>query len=567
MGSNGKPTPAVAYVRMSSGKQEASPDQQREEIAKLAKAHGYQVVREYFDSAISGDATSKRKGFQQMIADAESKGDFAVIVCWDMDRFGRFDTIEAGRWIFPLRQAGIWLHTVTQGVIDWNSFASRMIYAVQQEGKHQFLLDLSRNVLRGRLASAKRGDMVVKALYGYDRGVFDAFGNLVRRVHHFEKFNKTPDVKVRLLPSTLPGEVETIQWLFKEYADTERSLRSLVLELNERGAPARNGQWNCKSARYYLGHPAYTGGAAFGRRRSGKYFQVDDSGELAPAAGNGNGERAAPINTGGTHDALIDVETWERVQAKLNRRANRKGRTSTGGYLLTGLIACGHCGRSMIGKAGTNYKYYRCPGAMDGKCGHYHVRAEDLDRYVLDRIHERVCTPEVVEQVREAIFRKAKDRKAVRSAVATLKAQIEALDKKIARGTENILLANAADVPDLSALLAGLRADREKLQEELQDAAGRPGGRDPEAIAKQAVKELTRLRKHLESGDPERVRSVVRTMVEGIELWFERHGRYHELLRGVLSFQSGEGVLRSISSTDATPLPRGIAGPSRRPAR
>ncbi len=50
---------AVAYVRMSSDKQEASPKQQREEITKLAKREGYRIIRWYTDEAISGDATEK----------------------------------------------------------------------------------------------------------------------------------------------------------------------------------------------------------------------------------------------------------------------------------------------------------------------------------------------------------------------------------------------------------------------------------------------------------------------------------------------------------------------------
>jgi len=51
---------AVAYVRMSSNKQEASPKQQLEEIEKLAEREGYQVIRWYSDDAISGDATERR---------------------------------------------------------------------------------------------------------------------------------------------------------------------------------------------------------------------------------------------------------------------------------------------------------------------------------------------------------------------------------------------------------------------------------------------------------------------------------------------------------------------------
>jgi len=148
---------AVAYIRMSSGKQEASPGQQRAEVEKLAKQHGYKIIREYFDERISGDATEKRVGFQQMIRDAQEMGDFGVILCWDQDRFGRFDSIEAGFWIKPLRDAGIRLVTVAQGEIDWNDFAGRMIYNIQTEGKHAYLRDLSRNVLRGKLAASMRG--------------------------------------------------------------------------------------------------------------------------------------------------------------------------------------------------------------------------------------------------------------------------------------------------------------------------------------------------------------------------------------------------------------------------
>ena len=63
---------------MSSGQQEASPGQQRKEVAKLAKKHGCRIVEKYFDEAISGDNTGKRVDFQRMIADAQA-GKFKVI--------------------------------------------------------------------------------------------------------------------------------------------------------------------------------------------------------------------------------------------------------------------------------------------------------------------------------------------------------------------------------------------------------------------------------------------------------------------------------------------------------
>jgi DNA invertase Pin-like site-specific DNA recombinase len=48
---------AVGYLRMSTDKQETSPEQQRAEIEKYAAQHGYQVMRWYADLGVSGDKT------------------------------------------------------------------------------------------------------------------------------------------------------------------------------------------------------------------------------------------------------------------------------------------------------------------------------------------------------------------------------------------------------------------------------------------------------------------------------------------------------------------------------
>ena len=152
--------PAVAYYRMSTDRQETSIPAQRSEIRNYAKKHGYEVVREYRDEGISGDATEKRVEFQKMLRDAKERRDFEVVLCWDQDRFGRFDPLEAGYWIKPLRDAGVRLETVAQGRIDWEDFAGRIIYAVQQEGKHAFLRDLSRNATRGQIHAAREGKRV-----------------------------------------------------------------------------------------------------------------------------------------------------------------------------------------------------------------------------------------------------------------------------------------------------------------------------------------------------------------------------------------------------------------------
>ena len=71
---------AVGYIRMSSDKQEASPEQQRQEIISLAKRDGYRIIRWYVDEGISGHATEKSLDFQRMISDSQRR-DFKAVLC------------------------------------------------------------------------------------------------------------------------------------------------------------------------------------------------------------------------------------------------------------------------------------------------------------------------------------------------------------------------------------------------------------------------------------------------------------------------------------------------------
>ena len=57
--------------------------------------------------------------------------------------------------------------TVNEGAIDWTDFTGRVMYGLKQEGKHQFLRDLSRNVLRGQVEAAKAGSWIGTPPYAY----------------------------------------------------------------------------------------------------------------------------------------------------------------------------------------------------------------------------------------------------------------------------------------------------------------------------------------------------------------------------------------------------------------
>jgi DNA invertase Pin-like site-specific DNA recombinase len=89
---------AVAYLRTSSstnaGPDKDSDKRQRAAIAAFAKAHGYAIVDEFYDAAVSGgDPIAERPGFKAMLDRIAGNGVRCIIV-ESPDRFARDLTVQ-----------------------------------------------------------------------------------------------------------------------------------------------------------------------------------------------------------------------------------------------------------------------------------------------------------------------------------------------------------------------------------------------------------------------------------------------------------------------------------------
>jgi DNA invertase Pin-like site-specific DNA recombinase len=89
----GKKIQAIAYLRTSSaanvGSDKDSDKRQRAAIVSFAKTHGYQVVDEFYDAAVSGaDPVADRPGFKAMLERIAGNG-VRVILVESPDRFAR----------------------------------------------------------------------------------------------------------------------------------------------------------------------------------------------------------------------------------------------------------------------------------------------------------------------------------------------------------------------------------------------------------------------------------------------------------------------------------------------
>ncbi len=546
--------PAVAYYRMSSDKQEASIPAQRTEVQAYAAKHGFQIIREYQDEAISGDDTEKRLVFQQMLRDAKEKRDFQAVLCWDQDRFGRFDPLEAGYWIKPLRDAGIYLETVAQGRINWDDFSGRIIYAVQQEGKHAFLRDLSRNTARGMLAKARQG-LWLGGPPPYAYAVQDN----------------------RLVPGD-PREIEVVQWLFRTYAETSASLGDLMRNLNERGIPSPGGGlWHKTAVQKILTRPHYVGDMVWNRRHDGKYHLVK-GGEIKPAGGRQKPHRANTVQdwvvVSDTHPALIDRATYAKVQERLAARQGRKTPHPGGGaFLFTGLVFCGHCGSPMHGCTNRHpdrdrkgrirsQKIYAYRRYICGKYNAHGTRActcntlteKQLVNVILRKIQADFLDPANLERLRQEIGRQveASQKQLDPDRAKRLQTRLTELDRQIDKGAERLLAAPTDLIEMLTGKLREWQQERYRLRAELAVSQAAAGDNDPKRKIDMAIDQLGKLREHLDQGNAPLFREVIQQMVSHIECWFDQkpYGKRmkSELNRGLIRLRPDLFVSRDVPS-------------------
>ena len=496
----------VLYLRMSTDRQEASIPQQRESVTKHARKNGYTIVREYADEGISGDCTHKRKAFQKMIADAAG-GSFDRILCFDQDRFGRFDMIEAGWWIMPLRDAGVNLETIAQGVIDWSDFAGRLTYAVAQEGKHQFLRDLSRNSLRGQMNRAREGSGMygAAASYGYRR----------------ESTTVGRSRITTLVPN--PIEARVVKKIFETYAASGGTLLAVGEMLNSEGIPSpnRRSKWHRNAVRRILKNRTYVGDYVWGQTMSGRYHvRVGD--EIVVRRGAKKTTANDPIVHEGILPPLVPRDLFDRVQELLGQRKKATRRPGSA-KPLSGLIFCGCCGSPMH----VNFSDYRCSRSVDfgdgQRCTTPIARGVPLINSIAEQLQARILSPTAMAAVKKRLEAKVQAERKTDDGQGTkaIAREIDDLEKKISDGMARIPLLPKGLVSEFAQTLDEMRVQRDTLKRQREASRKtKTGGRLPiENRVAEAIAAAYGLRQTLAGGDATAVNEGLRRL--GVRVYFE----------------------------------------------
>ena len=181
------------------------------------------------------------------------------------------------------------------------------------------------------------------------------------------------------------GDAPTISRLFEEFATGRYSLKELAAKARAEGWTLAGRRLHKSTLHLILRKRIYTG-------------DFDWQGETYT----------------GKHEPLVSRETWQGVQALLNRRAENKQHRIKHDFAFSGFVQCGHCGCHLVGELKKQrYVYYHCTGHR-GKCQEPYTREEALQEQFAVSLRELVIPPGVLTWLQEAVAQSDMNEQAAR---------------------------------------------------------------------------------------------------------------------------------------------------------
>lgn len=297
---------AVIYARYSSHNQRDESIEDQVRVCKEAAAReGDKIVHIYADRAISGTSTDKRAAFAEMISDSAS-GSWSKVYVYKTDRFAR-NRFDSAINKSKLKKNGVRVVSATENIQDGPDGV--LLEAVLEGLAEYYSVNLGENVKRGMHGNALNCLHNGVNIYGYDHG----------QDGHFV-INET--------------EARVVRMTFEMYV-AGLSMSEIAAAL----LPYRTKQGN-----------RFTVQSIGNMLRNEKYAGV---------------YKFKDVRIEGGVPAIVDRETFERVQHRLALRTRKRRCPMT--FLLSGMLFDieGHryIGHSGYGKSGKKYLYYRCKEA------------------------------------------------------------------------------------------------------------------------------------------------------------------------------------------------------------
>ena len=448
---------AALYIRLSKEDESEGPSQsvqnQESLLREFVQQHRLSVYDTYVDDGWSGTSFD-RPDFQRMIADIEAKK-VNMVITKDLSRLGR-DYIMTGHYMeryFPEHR--VRYISLLDGIDTGVDSTANDITPFRAIMNDMYAKDISKKIKSVKRDKQRKGQFIGgKPVYGY-------------KMHPTEK-NKI----------VIDEEAARVVRRIFALALSGMSCRNIAVQLNQEGVPtpatyaglpvARpgpyTGLWSSERISDMLQNETYIGNMVQGRSvkisyKSKKCLKQDP---------------ANWVVVEGTHEPLVDGETFRKVRMLVNSRKHTRSRTYD--FLLKGLIFCHECGHPL---AVLNRKNARGEDVLYFVCRTYQ-RFTKAGVCTCHSIKEKTVTDAVIAKVRE-VCRTYLDpdellpaaRKAVENAGkrSSLEAELQSLQSKIDSLTANLdrmyadRLSGLLPETDFQRIFSLIKLERKQLEE------------------------------------------------------------------------------------------------------
>lgn len=301
----------AAYARVSSGKDAMlhSLSAQVSYYSDLIQHHkGWQYVGTYSDEAKTG-TEDRRESFQRLLQDCRD-GKIDLVVTKSISRLAR-NTVTLLKTVRELKALGVDIF-----------FEEQNLHTLSCDGELMLTILASYAEEESRSVSENQKWRVRK---NFEGGIPWNSTVLGYRCEN-GKF------------VVVPEEAKVVTFIFREYLNG-KGVTAIMKKLNEKGLRTRHGNQFCiNGIACILRNYSYTGNLLLQTTYRENYLtkrMLVNNGELPK------------YHASNTHEKIIDMATFEAVQAEMRRRTEKHAHSGQkmNTYPFTGLIVCGNCGK------------------------------------------------------------------------------------------------------------------------------------------------------------------------------------------------------------------------------
>ncbi|MEE0789983.1 MAG: recombinase family protein [Clostridia bacterium] len=455
------------YMRLSredGDKEESSSVTNQREMLKryVSEQENFFIVKEYVDDGYTG-TNFDRPGFKQMIEDIEA-GIIDTVITKDLSRLGR-ERLGVGHYTeiyFP--EHNVRYIALLDNIDTYFDAGMNDMAPFKGVINDMYVRDISKKIRSSLIERKKAGNFLgVTAPYGYQKDPNNKF--------HLIIDEKEAEVVKRVFRLYLEGNGLTriAQILTKDGIPVPGESRNI----GKTRRTALYSSWKQTTIRRILDNRVYLGELVQFKRRKINYKSKRRI--TVP-------EEERYICRG-THEAIIDEESFNAVQNILKKNKSFKG--SKHDYLFKGLLFCSECGARLnvtysnyALKRYGEYRYtticYSYSRLYSDICTRHSNSIPELEEVLIKHIKE-VCSRYINENLQDELISMAKKQKQFELKQITNEKKLETLEQKISDiglYIKNLYMDKVKGVVsenDYVSLVADFTKDRDNLIKEKEE--------------------------------------------------------------------------------------------------